>query len=129
MTKTILAVDDSESLRGAIRYAVAEKGGYELKEAEDGEHALGVIDLHRNSTGTAFDMILVDVNMPVMDGFELVSKVREMADYRFTPVLFLTTDGSEKAKQRGRNLHATGWICKPFSPEKLLGIVNRFLQK
>lgn len=129
MSKTILAVDDSESLRGAIRYAVCERGGYELKEAEDGQHALGLIDLYRSSTGGTFDLLLVDVNMPVMDGYELVEKVRQMADYRFTPILFVTTEGSNTAKQRGRELHATGWINKPFSPEKLLGIVEQVLNK
>ncbi len=129
MATTILAVDDSESLRGAIRYAVCEKGGYELKEAEDGKHALGVIELFRNNTGNTFDLLLVDVNMPVMNGFELVEQVREMPDYRFTPILFLTTEGSDQAKQRGRDLHATGWVNKPFSPEKLLSIVERVLQK
>ncbi len=129
VAKTILAVDDSESLRGAIRYAVCEKGGYELKEAEDGQHALGVIDLHRETTGGVFDLLLVDVNMPVMNGYELVEKVREMPDYRFTPILFVTTEGTNEAKQRGRDLNATGWINKPFSPEKLLGIVQQVLNK
>ncbi len=129
MAITVLAVDDSESLRGAIRYAICEKGGYELKEAEDGQHALGIIEMHRNSTGNAFDLLLVDVNMPVMNGYELVEKVREMPDYRFTPILFVTTEGTNEAKQRGRDLNATGWINKPFSPEKLLDIVDRVLKK
>lgn len=114
-------------VQSAMRFV--KRGGYELKEAEDGKHALGVIELFRNNTGNTFDLLLVDVNMPVMNGFELVEQVREMPDYRFTPILFLTTEGSDQAKQRGRDLHATGWVNKPFSPEKLLSIVERVLQK
>jgi two-component system chemotaxis response regulator CheY len=65
--------------------------------------------------------------MPVMDGYEMVEEIRKMPDYRFTPILFLTTENSAEAKQKGRELNATGWINKPFSPEKLLGIVEQVL--
>ncbi len=125
---TILAVDDSASLRSAIEYSLVEKGGYELALAEDGKHAIGLVELRRNRVGKPFDLVLADINMPVMDGFEMVERIRNMADYRYTPILFLTTETSADAKQRGRELNATGWINKPFSPEKLLAVVAQVLK-
>ncbi len=125
---TILAVDDSASMRSAIKYALVEKGRYELVPAEDGKHALGLIDQWRE-LGDHFDLILADINMPHIDGFEMVETIRAMPDYRFTPILFLTTENSPAAKQRGRDLNATGWINKPFSPEKLLAIVQQVLEQ
>ncbi|MBT7307934.1 MAG: response regulator [Gammaproteobacteria bacterium] len=125
----ILAVDDSASLRGAITFALTKLGKFDIVEAEDGAHALGVIDQHREQGTSTFDLILVDVNMPKMNGFEMIEQVREMPDYRFTPILFLTTENSNESKAKGRKLNATGWITKPFSPENLLGIVERVLHK
>ncbi len=125
---TILAVDDSASMRSAIGYALNEKGGFEVTVAEDGEHALGLIKQRRAMTGETFDLILADVNMPVMNGYDMVAAIRDLPEYRFTPILFLTTENSTEAKQRGRDLNATGWINKPFSPEKLLAIVEQVLR-
>lgn len=126
---TILAVDDSASLRGTIVFALTERGGFEVVEAEDGQHGLNVIQQRRDQQISPFDLILADINMPVMDGFEMVAKIRMLPDYRFTPILFLTTENTESAKQKGRDLNATGWVTKPFSPENLLSVVHRVLPK
>ncbi len=126
---TILAVDDSASLRGAITFALVDRGGFNVVEAEDGEHGLGLIKQRQQAGAANFDLILADINMPVMDGYEMVATIRQMPDYRFTPILFLTTENSDTAKKRGKELNATGWVTKPFSPENLLGIVHRVLQQ
>ena len=126
---TILAVDDSASLRGTIVFALTERGGFEVVEAEDGQHGLDVIQQRRDQQQPAFDLILADINMPIMDGFDMVADIRQQPDYRFTPILFLTTENTEAAKQRGRDLNATGWVTKPFSPENLLSVVHRVLPK
>ena len=125
---TVLAVDDSASLRGAIVFALTERGGnYGVIEAEEGKQALGLIEQRRSAGKSAFDLILVDINMPGMSGYEVVEEIRAMPDYRFTPILFLTTESSDQSKLRGKELQATGWVTKPFSPENLLNIVNRVL--
>ncbi|HIJ26291.1 MAG TPA: response regulator [Gammaproteobacteria bacterium] len=117
----ILAADDSESFHSTIEYTLVNKGGHQLEQAENGSAALKKIEQYRNNMGKSYDLILADVNMPVMGGFEMVEEIRRMADYRLTPIIFLTTQNSDEAKQRGRDLKATGWITKPFSPEVAAG--------
>jgi two-component system chemotaxis response regulator CheY len=73
-------------------------------------------------------MVITDLNMPDMDGIELIKKLRAMPDYKFTPIIMLTTESQELKKQEGRQAGASGWIVKPFSPEQLLGVVKKFVR-
>ncbi|MBL4787744.1 MAG: response regulator [Kordiimonadaceae bacterium] len=118
MAKRILAVDDSKTMRDMVSFTL--KGaGYEVLVADDGVNALGALN------GEDIDLIITDVNMPNMNGIELVQKLRANPKYRATPILILTTESDASLKQRGREAGATGWIVKPFVPEKLLKVVGK----
>lgn len=118
MKKTVLTVDDSRTMREMVAFTL--KGaGYDVVEANDGQHALTVL------SGTKVDLVIADLNMPNMDGLTLIRKLRTMPTYRTTPILMLTTESDEKKKQEGRSAGATGWIVKPFSPDKLIQVVQK----
>lgn len=118
MTKTVLAVDDSKTMREMVTFTL--KGaGYQVVEAEDGKAALGVLEK------TKVDAVITDLNMPNMNGFELIRNLRAMAAYKFTPILMLTTEGDATKKEEGKSAGATGWIVKPFNPEKLVEVVKK----
>jgi two-component system chemotaxis response regulator CheY len=114
----ILTVDDSRSMRALLRVALVERG-YEVCEAEDGVEALEWLE-----TNSA-DVIITDINMPRLDGFGLIEKVRASARHIDRPILVLTTESSDEKKKRARDAGATGWIVKPFDPEKLAAAVRR----
>lgn len=117
---SILAVDDSASMRQMVAFTL--KGaGYDVVEACDGSEALGY------AKQQTFDLVLSDVNMPVMDGIELVTELRKISDYKFTPMLMLTTESAGDMKMKGKQAGATGWIVKPFNPEQLLSTIKRVL--
>lgn len=116
----ILAVDDSASLRQMVSFTLKE-AGHEVLEAADGVEAL---DIARDS---AADLVISDVNMPRMDGISLVRELRGLPDYRFTPILLLTTESGDDKKQEGKAAGATGWLVKPFDPEALLTTIKRVL--
>ncbi len=117
----ILAVDDSPSMRQMVGTTL--KGaGYEVLEAADGREAL---DLARASDPV--DLVITDVNMPHMDGITLVRELRMLAHYRNVPLLVLTTEGSTERKQEGRAAGATGWVVKPFSPDRLLATIAKIV--
>jgi|TARA_R110002167_G_scaffold1439_2_gene6805 two-component system chemotaxis response regulator CheY len=117
---SILAVDDSASMRQMVSFTL--KGaGYQVKEASDGVEALA--EARRGK----YDLVLSDVNMPNMNGIELVKELRQLSDYRFTPVLMLTTESAGDIKIQGKQAGATGWIVKPFNPEQLLSTIKRVL--
>ncbi|AXJ95032.1 MULTISPECIES: response regulator [unclassified Sphingomonas] len=120
MTSTIMTVDDSPSMRMLLRAALTDLG-YQVLEAEDGVHALERLD------GAAPDLLITDINMPRLDGFGLIEKVREQDRHRNLPILVLTTESSDEKKQRARSAGATGWIVKPFHPEKLAAAIRRVL--
>lgn len=120
MSKCILVVDDSETVRQVLQLTLS-KAGFEVVEAEDGVDALSKL------SNESVDMIVTDLNMPNMDGLELIRKVREEGSYRFTPIVMLTTESSEEKKQAGRAAGASGWIVKPFKPEQLLKVVKMIL--
>jgi len=120
MSKTILTVDDSTSMRQMITFTLTE-AGFQVVEAVDGEQALAL------ARTRGADLVITDVNMPKMDGITLVAELRKLKAYQFTPILVLTTESSPEAKARGREAGATGWIVKPFSPEKLVETVNKVL--
>jgi two-component system chemotaxis response regulator CheY len=120
MAKCILIVDDSETVRQVLQLALG-NAGYKVVEAEDGFDALAKL------SGAQIDMLITDLNMPNMDGLELIKKVREEGKHRFTPIVMLTTESSEEKKKAGREAGASGWIVKPFKPEQLLKVVKMVL--
>ena len=118
MTKTILAVDDSRTMRDMVTHTL-QGAGFNVITAGDGEEAMRLLAGHQ------IDLILTDLNMPEMDGFGLIEQVRASAKHKFVPILMLTTESDQQKKDRGKALGATGWIVKPFNPEKLIQIVNK----
>ena len=120
MGKCILTVDDSSTMRQMISFTLKE-AGFDILEAQDGMEALD------QAKGKSLSLIITDVNMPRMDGITLVQRLRAMPEFRFTPILVLTTESGPDMKQKGKEAGATGWIVKPFSPEKLLDVVNKVL--
>ncbi|MBI9109481.1 MAG: response regulator [Spirochaetales bacterium] len=119
--KTVFAVDDSPTARASIEYTLS-KGGYHVELAEDGVIALDKI----NGYSKPIDVFLFDVNMPNMDGITLIKRVREIAEFKFTPILFLTTESQESKKMEGKTAGASGWVVKPFEPEQLISLIKRF---
>ncbi len=121
MSKTILTVDDSRTIREMVSFTL--KGaGFEVVEAFDGKHALEVI-----AQSPKIDLVITDINMPNMDGLSLVRHLRANDNFRMTPILVLTTEGDDTKKGEGRAAGATGWIVKPFNPEKLLQVIQKVL--
>ncbi len=116
----ILAVDDSASMRQMVAFTL--KGaGHGVVEAADGQEALRIARTRK------FDLVLSDVNMPNMDGITLTREIRALPQYKFTPILVLTTEAGMDRKQEGRAAGATGWIVKPFNPDQLLATVKKVL--
>jgi two-component system chemotaxis response regulator CheY len=118
MSKTIMVVDDSSSIRQVITIAL--KGaGYDVIEACDGKDALSKL------TGQKIHLIVSDVNMPNLDGIGLVKEVKQHPQYKFTPIMMLTTESGESKKQEGKSAGAKGWLVKPFQPNALLAAVAK----
>ncbi len=118
MAKRVLTVDDSKTMRDMVSFTL--KGaGFEVVEAEDGVKALSVLER------TNVDLVITDINMPNMDGVTLVKQLRAKPSHKSTPILILTTEGGEDKKAAGRAAGATGWIVKPFAPDKLLQVVTK----
>jgi two-component system chemotaxis response regulator CheY len=120
MNKRILTVDDSASMRQMVNFTLT-AAGYDVTEAEDGLEALGKLN------GEAVNMIIADINMPNMDGIELIRKVRTHDAYKFIPIIILTTESQSDLKQQGKAAGATGWIVKPFTPSQLVSVVKKVL--
>jgi two-component system chemotaxis response regulator CheY len=116
----ILAVDDSVSMRQMVAFTL-KAAGHTVTDAADGKQAL---DLAQKES---FDLVLTDVNMPIMDGITLTKELRALPAYRFTPILVLTTEAGADMKQQGRAAGATGWLVKPFNPDQLLSTLKRVL--
>ncbi|NTS76517.1 response regulator [Catenovulum sp. SM1970] len=119
--KKILAVDDSASMRQMVSFTL-KKAGFDVTDAKDGVDALNV------AKTSEFDLIISDVNMPNMDGITLISELRQLAQYKFTPMLMLTTESGLEKKSAGKAAGATGWIVKPFNPDQLLATINKVLR-
>jgi len=119
----ILTVDDSRVMRQMLKMTLSE-AGYEVYQAEDGVNGIEVLD----EIG-ALDLIITDINMPRMDGFGFMHRVRDIAAYKGTPILVLSTESGDDKKARARAAGASGWIVKPFNAEKLLGAVRRVTGK
>ena len=120
MPKTVMIVDDSASLRQVV--AIALRGaGYDVLEAADGVDALRKLD------GRKLHLIISDVNMPNMDGLTLLSRIKALPGYKFTPVMMLTTETDAAKKQAGQLGGAKAWVVKPFHPQVLLDAVAKLI--
>jgi two-component system chemotaxis response regulator CheY len=120
MAKTILAVDDSASIRQMVAFTL-KSAGYDVVEAVDGVDGLD------KAKAKKADLILTDQNMPRMDGLTLIRNLRDLAQYKTVPILMLTTESSDAMKSQGRSAGATGWLVKPFDPQKLIEVVRKVI--
>lgn len=120
MTNSILVVDDTRSMRKMVA-SVLQAAGYAVEEAEDGAEAL------EKAKARVFDLVVTDHNMPRMDGVTLVRALRELPQYDDVALLVLSTENAPELKAKGREAGATGWMAKPFDPEKMLEIVRQFI--
>ena len=116
----ILVVDDCKSIREVITFMLKE-AGFGVKQAINGREGLSM------ANGEHFDAVLTDINMPEMNGYDLIKSLRKNAGYRHTPILTITTEFTEESKRQGREAGATGWVTKPFNPDKLVATLNRLI--
>lgn len=114
----ILVVDDSSSIRQLAEFTL-KRANHQVVSAEDGQDALG------KAKGDRFDLVLTDCNMPKMGGIDLAKALRAEANYKFTPILMLTTESDQSKKMEGKAAGVTGWVVKPFNPESLLATINK----
>ncbi|MBY6260559.1 response regulator [Azospirillum sp. 412522] len=116
--KKVMTVDDSRTMRDMVSFTLR-GAGYEVVEAADGQQAMTAI------ATTKVDLVITDLNMPVMDGLTLIRRLRAIPAHRTLPILMLTTEADESKKSEGRAAGATGWIVKPFNPDKLVSVVQK----
>jgi len=121
MSRKIMTADDSSSVRQMVSFTL-KQAGYEVIEAVDGEDAVSKL------SGQKIDMLITDLNMPRMDGIELIRQVRMNPANKFIPIVMLTTESQPEMKQKGKEAGATGWIVKPFKPEQLVAITKKLLR-
>ncbi|MFC3150047.1 response regulator [Litoribrevibacter euphylliae] len=120
MAKTILIVDDSSSIRQVVGMTL--KGqGFDVLEAVDGQDALNKL------TGQKIHLVISDVNMPNMDGITFVTEMKKKPEYKFTPVIMLTTEGADDMKAKGKAAGAKAWVVKPFKADQMLMAVNKLI--
>ena len=120
MAKKILIVDDSVSIRKSVSFVLSNEG-FEVIEAEDG------IDGLKKAEETQCSLVITDINMPNMNGIDLIKSLRQLVAYKFVPIIALTTESQDDKMQEGKAAGATGWIVKPFTSEKLVAIVKKIL--
>ncbi len=121
MVHTLLIVDDSASMRQMVSFTLKD-AGYDVVAAANGKEALGKL------AGPKISMVITDLNMPEMDGIELIKQLRGMAGYKFVPIVMLTTESQDAKKQAGKQAGASGWMVKPFTPEQLVEMVKKFVK-
>lgn len=119
--KKILIIDDSATVRQAVRMPL-QKTDYHCVEAVDGVDGLNKLKAE------SFDLIITDINMPNLDGFELILQARQLPKSKFTPIVVLTTESNEELKRRGKAVGASGWIVKPFQADQLLKVLRLLLK-
>jgi two-component system chemotaxis response regulator CheY len=120
MPKTILSVDDSASIRQMVKQTLA-GAGYTILQANDGAEGLAA------ARATQVDLIVTDLNMPVMNGLGLIRELRKLPAYKGVPIIFLTTESDATIKQEAKAAGATGWITKPFQQDQLVAVVRKVL--
>lgn len=120
--ETILAVDDQLTIRSMIK-AILDGAGYDVITASDGNEAIGLAQSNQ------FDMVITDINMPNMNGFDLLQNIKKMPDYNHIPILMLTTETSSIKKSIAKGAGANGWLSKPFNPTRLLTAVEKMINK
>ena len=120
MGKTILTVDDSATVRQTVAMTLA-RAGYDIVQASNGVEAVGLL-------GRSFDLVITDLNMPKMNGIELIGEIRKSGGNRFVPILVLTTESQPEMKQKAKAAGATGWLVKPFRPDQLVSVVGRVVE-
>lgn len=120
MAKTVLAVDDSASIRQMVSFTL-KSAGYDVIEAVDGMDGL------EKAKTKLINLVLTDQNMPRMDGLTLIKNLRAQPQFSKTPILMLTTESSDVMKSQGRAAGATGWLVKPFDPQKLIEVVKKVI--
>jgi len=119
--KKILAVDDSSSVRQMVNFTL-QSAGYQVVEAVDGKDGLAKAGKDK------YDLIITDLNMPNLDGIGLITEIRKLPAYAFTPILMLTTESQAEKKAAGRKAGATGWIVKPFNAEQLTTVLQKLVK-
>lgn len=119
--RQVLTVDDSVSVRQMVGFTLR-KAGYEVADAVDGKDGLAIAGERK------FDLIITDLNMPNMDGIQMITAIRKLPGYGFTPILMLTTESQPEKKDEGRKAGATGWIVKPFKADQLVAVVQKLVK-
>lgn len=122
MSLKILVVEDSSTTRGLITSAVEFIDGLEIFESKNGFEALKLLPHHQ------FNLIITDINMPDINGLELVSFIKKNQNYKHIPLIIITTEGSERDKEKGLSLGADEYMVKPFNPEELQRLVKKYLK-
>lgn len=120
MAKTVLSVDDSASIRQMVKLTLT-GAGYTVIQAGDGAEGLA------KARESAVDLVVTDLNMPVMNGLGLIRELRKLPAYKGVPIIFLTTESDAAMKQEAKVAGATGWITKPFQQEQLIAVVRKVL--
>ena len=118
MSKRILTIDDSKTIRDMLNLTLSE-AGYEVLQAVDGEDGVDMLAKER------VDLVITDINMPKMDGYGVIRHMRDKAEHKCTPVLVLTTESEAEKRNMARDAGATGWMVKPFDPERLIATINK----
>src|SRR6476620_11843298 len=114
----VLTVDDSRTILAMLHHTLS-NAGFEVLQAEDGQQGLDVLKKQ------AVDVVITDINMPVMDGIEFIKQVRASGQHNILPILTLTTETSQDKRDQGRAAGGTGWIVQPFDPERLISVIHR----
>jgi len=120
VSKTVLIVDDSPSMRGMVAHTLTE-AGFSVIEGGNGQEGLDRL------AGKKVDLVITDLNMPVMDGIQFIARLRAQREYKFTPILMLTTESQDTKKQAAKAAGATGWITKPFNAQQVLQTIAKVL--
>jgi two-component system chemotaxis response regulator CheY len=122
MSREALVVDDSATMQEMVSFTLS-KAGFSVTRASNGKEALKSLEGSR-----VFDLVVTDLNMPEMDGITFIKSLRAIGAYKFIPVLMLTTEGGDDRKSQGRAAGASGWLTKPFDPEKLIAVVKKVVR-